>query len=72
MKKKMLLSGSLSAILLSAVLLIMPARASVTSSCGSRNCKFGGDIVHIAACLPVKGGGCACSVPNPTFNGCVL
>lgn len=68
----MLLFGSFSAMLLSTVMLIMPASATVTSGCASRNCKYGGDIVHIAACQPVQNGGCVCPVPNPTFNGCVL
>lgn len=72
MKQKMLLFGSFSAMLLGAVMLIMPAHASVTAGCTSKHCEIGGDIPKIVGCEVVANGGCACPFPHPDFNGCVL
>ena len=71
MKKRMLLFGSVSTMLLSAVMLIMPANASVTSGCASKGCETIAGHVQFASCETVVGGGCACPFPNPSFNGCL-
>lgn len=72
MKKKMLLLGSSGAVLLSTLMLIMPASASVTAGCSSKSCQQNSGILLIEACQPVKNEGCVCPLPHPTFNGCLL
>ncbi|HLJ29742.1 MAG TPA: hypothetical protein VKY85_23745 [Candidatus Angelobacter sp.] len=72
MKKKMLLLGSFSAMLLSAVMLIMPANASAGSSCTSKGCEQNSGHLLFASCEAVANGGCVCPLPHPTFNGCAL
>jgi hypothetical protein len=72
MKTKMLLFGSVSAMVLGTVMLIMPANASVSSGCASKNCEQNTGHLIIASCQAVANGGCACPLPHPTFNNCVI
>jgi len=72
MQQKMLLFGSFSAMLLGAVMLIMPAPASASSGCSSKGCEQIAGHVQFASCQTVVGGGCACPFPHPSFNGCAL
>jgi hypothetical protein len=72
MKKKMLLFGSFSAMLLSTFMLIRPANASIGSSCTSKGCEQNSGHLLFASRQAVANGGCICPLPHPTFNGCAL
>lgn len=72
MKKKMLLFGSFSAMLLGAVMIITPAKAGAALRCSSKHCEQNSGTLIIESCRAVVGGGCACPLPHPTFNGCLL
>jgi hypothetical protein len=72
MKKKMLLLGSIGAMLLSAALLVMPANAAITSTCSG--CTFldsNGNLVTVACKVrPID----LCSCPvigNLVRNNCL-
>ncbi len=70
-KKKMLLLGSFAAMLLSAVLLVMPVNASVTSHCTDCTKLINGTALEVATCKPTGVDGCFCPLPPPLFsNNC--
>lgn len=70
MKKKMLLFGSFSAMVLGAVMVMTPAGASATSGCSSRGCETEGGKRPVFRACELVNNSCTCPLPNPTFNNC--
>ena len=74
MTKKMLLLGSLGAMLLSVTLLITPAGALIGSNCTQLDCGKlvdGGVAVEVHSCEQPAVTTCACPLPPPLlFNNC--
>lgn len=71
MKKKALLFVSVVAILLSVVMIIAPASASVTSHCTDCTKLVGPTVVEVSTCRLVGIDGCECPLPPPLLsNNC--
>lgn len=72
MKNKMLMLGSMGAVLLSAALLITPARASVSSFCTTCAKLINGTTLEVADCKAVATTECFCPLqPLLFYNNCI-
>jgi len=68
---KVLLLGSFAAMILSAALLITPARASVSSHCTNCSKLINGTTLEVADCKVTGVDGCFCPLTPPLFsNNC--